>query len=159
MAAIVVAGLYGCAGMEHVAVKRPAPPFKVSLIAGGEAESSQFSGKPLVLIIGASWCPHCIHELPELTAAHEKYKNDAGFLMVFIKSELGDVKELISEHDLRFMVGYDKEAEIAKAYGVKGMPVTFFIDKDGNIVDEYLGGLTEDALTRRIDPMLGSSGR
>lgn len=158
LALIVIAAfavfLAGCASMGHTVTRRAAPPFKVSLVSGGEATLEQFSGKPLVLVIGASWCPHCLHELPDLVRFHEKYGERVGLLMVFIKSEPGEVKDLVTEHDLKFMVAQDEQAEIAKPYEVKGMPVTFFIDPGGTIVDEYLGGITLDRLTERVDSML-----
>lgn len=146
--------LAGCAGAGHTVTRRPAPAFKVSLVSGGEATLEQFRGKPLVLVVGASWCPHCLHELPDLVKFHEKYGDRVGLLMVFIKSEPGEVKDLVSEHDIKFMVAQDEQAEIAKPYEVKGMPITFFIDSGGNIVDEYLGGITLDRLAERVDSML-----
>lgn len=152
--AVAVLALTACAGMNGVAVKRPAPDFNVKLLGGGDASLAEFRGKPLVLVIGASWCPHCIHEVPELVEAHEAYKDRVNFLSVFIKSEPDEVKDLVVEHKVEYKVAIDKEAVIGKAYGVKGIPVTLFIDSNGVITDEYLGGMTKSGLSSRIEALL-----
>ena len=147
---------YGCvalqAGKPHEVT--PAPDFNVSLAGGGEATLAQFDGRPLVLNFGASWCPHCLHEIPTLKNSYDKYKGQVEFLVVFQKSPEKDVADLIEKYGLEFKVGIDPEAQSGKAYGVKGIPVTFFIDSNGNIVDDNFGGIDESSMSRKIEEMI-----
>jgi peroxiredoxin len=163
MAVFVSALLFmtGCAGMGAQAVRRPAPAFKAVAVSGGEGRDyftlDEFKGRPLVLNIGAIWCPHCLNELPAFEAAYNKYKGDAAILMVFIKSERPAIDEVVKEKELPFMVGHDPESDIGRAYGVNGIPVTFFIDPEGNITDEHLGGLSKDRLSQKIEELIKRS--
>ncbi len=147
----------GCAtvGGAQGTERSRAPEFKVTLVTGKEVTLEQFRGKPLVLNFGTSWCPHCLHEMPAMKDASEEYEGRVAFLMVFVKSPKKDVEALVKKYRLNFMVADDEDAVVGKAYGVKGIPVTFFIDKDGYIVDEYFGSIEKDELTGKLDSLLG----
>jgi len=146
--------LFGCASTGGSKAAKPAPDFKVALSGGGEASLAQFRGKPLVLNFGASWCPHCQHELPGLNASYNKYKGDVGFLAIFMKSKKEDVDALIEKDSLGFKVALDPDASVAALYGVRGIPVTFFIDEGGNIVDDYFGGISESGMSSKIESLI-----
>src|SRR5512143_1470228 len=145
------ASIGGAQGRE----KSPAPAFRTALVTGEEVSLAQFKGKPLLLNIGSSWCPHCLHEMPAMRDASEEYGDRVQFLMVFVKSPRKDVDALIKKYRLKFMVAYDEQALVGKAYGVKGIPVTFFIDRDGFIVDEYFGSIEKDELAEKLDSLIG----
>jgi len=157
---IVSAALFalsaGCAGTaaSRLGAARPAHDVSVKLVDGGEVSVSEFRGKPLVLSFGATFCPHCIHELDTFKAAKQKYGDDVRILLVFMKGSLEDSRELIKEYRLNFMVAYDEGGESAKPYDVTGIPRTFFIDADGMIRDEYLGAVSERRLYGIIDDLL-----
>jgi len=159
MALTVTALLFmaGCAGMGTQTAVRPAPAFKVVAVSGGEGRDyftlDEFKGRPLVLNVGAIWCPHCLNELPAFEAAYSKYKGEAAILMVFIKSERPAIDEVIKDKELPFMVGNDPSSEIGRAYGVKGIPVTFFIDQDGVITEQHLGGMSKNKLFEKIEEL------
>lgn len=144
--------MFGCAG--GIKEAKPAPDFSVKLMTGEEVSLAQFKGRPLVLNFGASWCPHCLHELPILKETYDKYKGRVEFLSVFVKSPREDVQSLIDKDGVSFKVGFDPDAVAGKAYGVKGIPETFFIDEDGNIVDDYFGGIERSELTGKIEMLL-----
>ncbi len=152
----------GCAGVG-TRVSKPAPDFNVVVLSGdmsGKVVSlSDFKGRPLVLNIGAVWCPHCLHELPSFIKVYRQHKDDVAVLMVFIKSEREAVDELMKEKDIPFMVAEDPSSAIAKAYGVKGIPVTLFISPDGIITEEQVGGLSEPRLSEKVQDLLEISAK
>lgn len=146
----------GCAGISvNPMAGKPAPDFTVGLSGGGEASLSQFKGRPLVLGFGASWCPHCKDEIPSLKANFDRYGDRVGILIVVIKSPEAEVAATMKKYDIRFMVGLDPDGDVARLYGVKPIPDTFFIDANGVVVDEHFGGLSEAALADRIERLLG----
>lgn len=152
---LVVSALsFGCAasgGAQDIKAG-PAPDFKARLITGQEVTLAKFRGKPLVLNVGASWCPHCQHEMPALAKVYNEHRGEIEMLVVFVKSPTKDVNKLIKKHGLKAKVVVDPDAAaVAKAYDVTGIPATFFIDAKGNVVDDYFGSIEEDELTKRID--------
>ncbi|MBI5191473.1 MAG: TlpA family protein disulfide reductase [Nitrospirae bacterium] len=153
MAAVLV--MAGCAGMVvSQYAGKPAPEFRITLATGEEVSLSQFRGRPVVLGFGASWCAHCKAEIPALKAVHAKYGDRVALLIAVIRSPEAEVRSTIMQHNLRFMVGLDPESEVAKLYGVKGIPVTFFIDRNGIVAGDYFGEMTEGMLSDRIDGLL-----
>lgn len=158
---LIVVMSFGCAGMG-ARVPRPAADFEVEVLngdmAGQTVSLKDFKGAPLVLNIGAIWCPHCLHEIPSFAKAYEKYKDDTAFLVVFIKSERGAIDDMLNDEKPPFTVGEDPGSAIGKAYGVKAIPVTLFIDPDGMITDEYVGGLSESKLSDKVEKLIGPGG-
>ena len=151
-AAIAFSG-NACAGTT-----KQAPEFSVKLIPNGQTDLAAFKGRPLVLNFSASWCPHCIHEMPALKAVSDARKADAAFLVVFVNSPKKDVDAAVKKYGLKCAVGFDADAASGKAYGVRGIPATFFIDKDGNIVDQAVGSLEEDELNKKVDGLVKAGG-
>ena len=115
-------------------------------INNNEVKLSSFSGKPIVLNFWATWCPSCVSELPDFQSAYNTYKDDIQFIMLNLTD--GDreteksVKDFISENKYTFPVYMDKKAEGRNAYGIYSIPQTMFIDKEGNIIYTYTGGIT-----------------
>ncbi|HLB24895.1 MAG TPA: TlpA disulfide reductase family protein [Nitrospirota bacterium] len=147
--AVLAASIFGCATAG--AQGKAAPDFEVGLIGGGKASLSQYKGRPLVLNVSASWCPHCITEIPALKKVYDERSGDAEFLVIFVKSPKKDVESLIKKNALKFKVGFDPDAVVGKAYGVRGIPATFFINRAGEITDTYTGSITERELGEKID--------
>jgi cytochrome c biogenesis protein CcmG/thiol:disulfide interchange protein DsbE len=146
---------FGCvrAACAEGIVGGPAPDFSVKLVAGQDVNLAQFKGRPLILIVAASWCPHCQHEMPSLAKAYDEYKGDIDMLVVFVKSPKKDVEKLVAKHALKAKVGFDPDGLVGKAYGVRGIPDAFFIDSQGKVVDDYVGSIEEDELTKKIEAL------
>ena len=121
---------------------------------GNEVKLSDFRGKGVVLNFWASWCGPCKSEMPHFQAAYEEHGEDIHFVMVNMSTAFGDTREdaaaVISEGGYTFPVYYDDNAECAYGYGVSGIPVSIFIDKNGNIVSSKVGMMSEADLQRRI---------
>ena len=131
-----------------------APDFTVTDGDGNEVKLSDFRGKGVVLNFWASWCGPCASEMPHFQAAYEEYGEDVHFLMVNMSDPFGDPRadsdEFLTGGGYSFPVYYDTLAECAYGYGVTGIPMTFFIDKNGNLVSGKTGMISEADLQRRI---------
>lgn len=134
--------------------KTQAPDFTVIDSNGKKVKLSDFKGKPVVLNFWATWCPYCVDELPLFESA---YKNNSGisFLMVDAadgQRETVDIgKSFISTKGYTFPVYFDTALEAGRAYQLTSLPQTFFIDKDGNLVDSKIGESTAQTLQDGID--------
>lgn len=140
---------------QNTVEKTPAPDFTVIDSEGNEVKLSDFFGKPIVLNFWASWCPPCKAEMPHFEKIYPDVKVDIVFLMVDLvdgqRETLDTGKKFIADTGYTFPVYFDTKQEAAYAYGITSIPSTFLIDKDGNIVKWYQGGIDEETLLAGIE--------
>lgn len=129
-----------------------APDFIAEDQNGNDVTLSGYFGKPIVLNLWASWCSPCKEEMPYFEQAY-KDNEDIKFLMVNMTTgdTESDAKALISDNEYTFPVLYDIYGEAATAYGATSLPMTFFIDKNGELVTYAVGSLSEEQLQEGID--------
>ena len=125
-------------------VGRPAPNFVLPSLDGEPISSEQFRGKTLVLNFWASWCPPCRAEMPDLQALWEERlpQDDLVVLAVdFLAEDSVDAAAgFVEEFALTFPVVTDTpDGDVGIRYGVRGLPATFFIDRDGILRKVSLG--------------------
>ena len=136
-----------------------APDVTIIDAVGNEVKLSDFRGRGVVLNFWASWCGPCKSEMPHFQAAYEQYGGQVTFLMVNMSTAFGDSRDdaskVLENGGYTFPVYYDDLTECAYAYGVTGIPMTFFIDKDGNIASAKSGMISAADLDRRIQLIAG----
>ena len=136
-----------------------APDFTVTDSDGNPVKLSDFRGKGVVVNFWASWCGPCKMEMPHFQAAYEQYGEDVHFLMVNMSTAFGDSRAdaaaVLEEGGYTFPVYYDDLSECAYGYGINAIPVTVFIDADGNLVSAKTGAMNAADLDRRILAILG----
>jgi cytochrome c biogenesis protein CcmG/thiol:disulfide interchange protein DsbE len=120
----------------------PAPDWSLTLFPeyrGGLSTDtinlSDFRGKGVVLNFWASWCKPCEEEAALLEAKWREYK-DQGivFLGVDYLDQDPAAKRYLEKFDITYANGPDLASKISKRYTIRGVPETFFIDPQGNIV-------------------------
>lgn len=138
----------------ETAGENAAPDFTVTDAAGNEVKLSDFRGTPVIINFWASWCGPCKSEMPHFQAAYEEYGDEIQFLMVNMSTAFGDTvadaEAILTDGGYTFPVYYDTNAECAYGYGINGIPVSVFIDFNGNIVSSKTGMISEADLERRI---------
>lgn len=151
-ALVLPAGNGGAAG-----IRLRAPDFAMTNRDGESVTLSGIidGGKPVVLNFWASWCPACRNESP----VFQKVFEDIGSEVKFVKLNLVDGaretvasgKRYIDDGGFTFPVYFDTKQEGLFAYGIRSIPATFFIDRDGYIVTRWQGSVNEAALRMGID--------
>lgn len=135
-------------------VDSTAPDFTVLDDNGNEVKLSDYFGKPIILNFWASWCYYCKEEMPDFNTAYND-NPDIQFFMVNVtdgnQETLTSAKKFIEDAGYDFPVFYDTELTAAAAYGAMGLPMTFFIDKDGNPVAYANGMLSAENLNKGIE--------
>jgi peroxiredoxin len=91
----------------------------------------------------------------------EKYRDKGvAFVSVNVSWDTESAaKNFVENNHLTFPVGRDGDARIAGLYGVESTPTTFFIDKDGKLVERVEGAPDDviairDAIDRRLEKLL-----
>ena len=124
------------------AVGAPAPDFKTTTIDGTSVSLSDYQGQPVWLTFGASWCPDCRGEAPDLQATYEKYAAQGlVVLSVSIQEDEQAVRDYAERVGLTFTQVADPSTIIAGRYRIMGVPTHYFISPDGTIEEVRLGGL------------------
>lgn len=136
----------------------PAPDFTVYDAEGNAYKLSDFEGKPVILNFWASWCGPCKSEMPDFEKKYQEYGEDIHFLMVNLTDGNQETVEsasgYIRSQKFTFPVYFDTAVEGAMAYGVNSVPVTYFIDAEGNLVTRGMGALPAEVLQQGIDILL-----
>jgi cytochrome c biogenesis protein CcmG/thiol:disulfide interchange protein DsbE len=131
-------------------VGRPAPPFSLQPVGGGAAATLEsFRGKPLVINFWATWCVPCFEEHPALAAAARGLP-DVQFIGVVYEDEEARTQAFLKERGSTYPSLMDPDGRTAIAYGVFGVPETFFIDAEGRIVEKYVGPLQRSAIAELV---------
>jgi cytochrome c biogenesis protein CcmG/thiol:disulfide interchange protein DsbE len=133
--------------MESPLLGRKAPPFSLRPIGGGEPVSLQsLRGKTVVVNFWATWCVPCVDEHPVLVAAPRRFGADVVFLGVVYEDEEPNAQRFLREHGASYTSLMDEGGKVSIAYGVYGVPETYFIAPDGTIVNKYAGPLRPELL-------------
>jgi len=147
---ILTSGLLitGCAaGSEPIAtVGEAAPNFELQNLDGQSISLSSLKGKPVLVNFWAIWCSPCVSEMPYIQEIHEDW-SDSGLMVLAIN--IGDsppaVEQFLQEHNLSLPVLLDTKKNVAPKYGIRAIPTTFFIDKDGIVRNKVIGAFPSKA--------------
>ena len=140
--------------------KETAPDFTVYDIDGNAYTLSDFWGKPVILNFWATWCGYCQVEMPDFEEKFQQYGEAVHFLMLNVTDGAQETVEkasaFIAENGYTFPVYYDTDLSAASAYNTSGLPVTYFLDAEGNFVAWQQGMLTAETLQTGIDMLLSN---
>ena len=149
-----------------------APDFTVYDADGNKVALSDFKGEPVVVNFWASWCPPCKAELPDFEAAYQEVgvkevadvdsaedgtadAQAVRFLMVNLtdgqRETLDTAGKFIADEGYTFPVYFDTDLDAAYTYGINSIPMTLFIDADGNVQDYAIGMIDEQTLRSGIE--------
>ena len=138
--------------------KREAPDFTAYDLEGNAHKLSGFRGKPVILNFWATWCGYCKMEMPDFEEKYRQYGDDIHFIMLNVTDGSQETVEtasaFVAEQGYTFPVYYDTDLAAASAYNTSGLPVTYFIDAEGNFVAWQQGMMTEETLQIGIDMLL-----
>jgi cytochrome c biogenesis protein CcmG, thiol:disulfide interchange protein DsbE len=161
-APLIVLLLVGLGRNPH-AVKSPlvgrkAPPFSLTPVGGGAPVSLEnMKGRAVVLNFWATWCVPCAEEHDVLVSGAKAWAEQAQFLGVVYQDEEDEVLAFFRKHGRAYPSVFDESGKTAIAYGVFGVPETFFIAPDGTIVEKFAGPLSAEDLSGYLRKALGHS--
>ena len=134
------------ANTRMFALGKPFPDFTMETKDGTFTLSEALEGKEAMLInFWATWCGYCTYEFPYIEEAYEKY--DGKFGVVALSVDPADTPDLIEKYradqGLSFPMGQD-ESGLYGLLGERGVPVSVFIDRFGNVIYKQVGAFMEE---------------
>lgn len=157
LAAVLLAatlGLSACGG------KQAAPQSTFVLLDGSRQTTADFKGKVMLVNFWATSCVTCVAEMPEMVATHQKYAPQ-GFETVAVAMSYDPPSYVVNYTETRklpFKVAIDNTGAVAKAWGdVQLTPTTYLVNKQGQIVKQYVGQPDFAALHQLIEKLLAQS--
>lgn len=121
--------------------------FTLQNLNGEKVNLSQYKGKTILINFWATWCIPCESELATLSKVYNDYKEnkDIVILTINVGEKEETAKDFMIKNKYSFPVLLDSTGEIAKEYGVKALPVSVVINKEGKVVEYKRGemNLTE----------------
>jgi peroxiredoxin len=113
----------------------------------GDFRLREQRGKVVLINFWATWCLPCREEMPSLERLYREHR-DAGFVLVAVSVDADPkvVGPYLKEHKLTFPVALDPRMAVAETYGVRALPSTFVVDREGRMVALALGPRAWDNL-------------
>jgi peroxiredoxin len=119
---------------------KAAEDFTLPALNGGTFSLADQRGKIVLVNFWATWCPPCLEEMPAMERLWQKHK-EAGFVLVAVSVDADPKKVVpfVTQHKLTFPIAFDTTMSVAEKYGVRALPSSFILAKDGMLAALALG--------------------
>ena len=142
------------------ALPRPAPAVKAADLKGKAIDWEQYRGRIVLIDFWATWCAPCRKSMPELQKLHDTYSKD-GFTVLGLSIDEGGpakVKKFMAAKKYSYPIALDSEKTPTwEAYGVKGVPSAYLVDREGKIVAEWRGVVDPTQIEAAVKNLLAEA--
>lgn len=137
---------------------RPFPAFDLPLYERYAAELGPTlavgptAGRPMVINFWASWCGPCYTEAPHLENAWQRHRDEVDFVGIQTQDRNARAagRTFVERFDLTFPNVIDDDSRTSIAFGLFGVPETFFVHADGTVAYKHAGPVTTELLDEKI---------
>jgi len=129
---------------------QPAPAFRANDLNGEPITLADYRGKPVMLTFWSPDCGACREELPALQTIAADPNAEVTLVTVVSKMPATAVQQFVTEAGLTFPVIVDEAGQIAQDYEITGVPVSYFINPDGQIDHSIIGAGGEGDLQNNL---------
>jgi thiol-disulfide isomerase/thioredoxin len=149
---------------EFVPSSQPftAPAISLADTNGHSVELSELRGKLVLVNLWATWCEPCLREMPSLERLQSRLGERIAVLAV--SEDRGGnktVEPFIAKLGLKSVKIYiDPKSEVGHAFGARGLPTSFLIDREGKVLGRVEGAAEWDSPKIRgvLEPLLSGNG-
>ena len=132
--------LFDDMGVEKIPPITVPVEIRLQDLNGNGVDISDFKGKIVFLNFWATWCPTCVVEMPSMEKLHRKLKDkDFAVVTISIQDSAAAVKEFFGKNQLTFTALLDSFGNTPPAFGIRAIPTTFILDKNGRIIGRAMG--------------------
>jgi thiol-disulfide isomerase/thioredoxin len=135
-----------------------APEFTLPTTDGKDIKLAEYKGKVVILDFWATWCGPCRKGIPDLIELQKEYGKDIVVIGISLdENTKGEVVPFMQKIGINYPVAYGT-LEVTQQYGgVEAIPTSFVINKNGEIVDKYIGLVPKSEYTEVINKLLNKS--
>lgn len=128
-------------GVSRITKSGPAPDFTLDTLDGKSMRLSDLRGKAVLLNFWATWCGPCKIEMPWFVELQKQYGSQGLQIIGVAMDDSGkdEIAKFAKEMGVNYPVLLGKEAVGDEYGGIPALPETFFIGRDGKIVDRIIG--------------------
>lgn len=126
------------------------PPLLRDALADEKVSLAELRGHPVVINFWASWCIPCRDEAPILAAAARAYRGQVVFVGIDVKDLTSDARRFLREYRVNYVSLHARGDETYGAYGLTGVPETFYVDARGRAVAHSPGAVSRRTLEAGI---------
>jgi len=119
-------------------------------LSDGELSLRELRGYPVVMNFWASWCEPCKAEAPRLTSSAEAHAGEVVFLGVDVQDFKSDARRFLERYETNYVSVRDGGDSTYRAYGLTGLPETYFLDRQGRVISRWVGEISEAELEAGI---------
>lgn len=157
LAAVTVLLLAGC-GEQAPRLQRgePPPAFELARLDGGQTRfPGQFRGQVVAVRFWADWCPFCESEMRAIEPIYRSYR-DQGLviLAVNVRQDRSTAAAFIDKLGISYTTLLDTAGDVARQYGVLGLPTTFMVDREGRLHARIIGESTPEVFEAVVRELL-----
>ncbi len=124
-----------------------AKDFELISVDGKTYRLSELRGQVVLLNFWATWCKYCIKENPSLDRLYTKFKDDGLIVLgISVDRSGATLKDFLLDNPISYPVLLDSRGKVfVRTYTLRGIPVTFLINREGYIVEKFMGGQKFDS--------------
>ncbi len=134
-----------------------APDFALPAVRGeGTISLSEYKGNVVLVNFWATWCPPCKEEIPAFNQVRNSL-HDQGFEILGISLDEGGpgvVVPFAQEYAISYPLMMGNQAVTQSYGGIRGIPTSFLVDREGRIVEKYIGPIDAQTLTEAVRAIL-----
>ncbi|HEX9889975.1 MAG TPA: TlpA disulfide reductase family protein [Nitriliruptorales bacterium] len=147
----------GCGNGSDATSAGLIPDVGVETFDGKATTIHAFLGEPLVVNFWASWCAPCVAEMPDFEQVSQELAGQVRFLGIDTQDGIVPAQRLIEQTGVTYDLVRDPSADAFRAFGIRGMPSTFLVSPEGELLKRHTGPLTAEDLRALIDEHLLAS--
>jgi peroxiredoxin len=133
-------------GTAILKVGDPAPDFSLVDRQGKTWTLSELKGQVIFINFWATWCPPCLQELPSMQKLYTILPPDKFKMLAILNKDETALADLVArQRGITIPILDDSQNIVGPNYSLTGLPETFIINKEGKLVEKFIGPVQWDA--------------
>ncbi len=136
-----------------------APDFELKTLDGKLVKLSDYKGKVVILDFWATWCGPCRRGVPDLVEIQKQFNDDLVVIGISLDQEntQNQLQPFIDNYNINYPVVIWNEKVVQDYGNISAIPTSFIINKDGEIINRFVGLMPKETIIQQINSLLKES--